>query len=210
MSSHKNYAKIKLKPCYPKITTCEKILLITSIPITFLGAQTDFLLQVLGTQITILGAIQFKKCFRLNDIRKHDIIATDIMDGISFEMWSEVLFRDLGEKVIRTKASGDLKADLIIEKKSKTVVQVKKLAHGKVGLKAVQESLEAKKNYKADTAMAITNQYFTATAQELARNNNVILLDRDNLTKFLEVARSRRFPNNLIKVLTPKSFKKFL
>lgn len=51
-------------------------------------------------------------------------------------------------------------------------------------MKAIQEAV-ASKGYYGDDAMVATNSFFTRQAKELARRNDVILWDRDDLVKTL-------------------------
>jgi restriction system protein len=44
---------------------------------------------------------------------------------------------------------------------------------------AIQEVVAAKAFYKANTAIVITNNFFTQSAINLAKVNHVILIDRD-------------------------------
>lgn len=55
----------------------------------------------------------------------------------------------------------------------------------KVGIKAVQEIVSAKNFYNAHRCMVITNNYFTDSAINLAKSNNVKLIDRDKLVAML-------------------------
>jgi len=109
------------------------------------------------------------------------IAEIDIMDGITFERYLEVLFRNLGYNVERTQASGDFGADLIIKRGGlSTVVQAKRYSKN-VGLKAVQEVVAAKKMYLCAGALVITNRDYTKQAIQLANMNSVELWDREKL-----------------------------
>ncbi|HNQ62188.1 MAG TPA: restriction endonuclease, partial [Bacteroidia bacterium] len=41
------------------------------------------------------------------------------------------------------------------------------------------------KHYSASKAIVVTNNYFTKGAIDLARSNNVILIDKDKLNKLM-------------------------
>ncbi len=73
---------------------------------------------------------------------------------------------------------------MLSNNEKKIVVQAKRYKK-KVGLKAVQEVVSAKNYYKADECWVITNNYFTAPAVKLAQSNNVSLIDRDLLIKWM-------------------------
>lgn len=192
---------IKLKPYSIKLTSGEKWLLGLGLPFLIYGATTHTLWGVL-TEAFIPGGIYARKAYRLHRIRRQDIQNTDSMDGGSFEIWLEILFKDLGQKTIRTPLSGDKGADLIIETKNgKTVIQAKKKAIGAVDKNAITEVLKAKIYYKANHAAAITNQYFGPSAKRLAAEHGVQLWERHDLVEFLHSARLKRFPYSLRKHL---------
>lgn len=54
-----------------------------------------------------------------------------------------------------------------------------------IGIKAVQEIVSAKTQYKAEESWVITNNYFTDPAKKLAAANNVNLINRDKLIKWM-------------------------
>jgi hypothetical protein len=108
------------------------------------------------------------------------------LSGHEFESFLEKLFTKMGYKAIKTKGSGDQGADLLIEKfGEKTVVQAKNYTE-KVSNGAVQEVVAAIKHYKADKGMVVTTNYFQPSAHELAKSNNIQLIDRNQLKKWIE------------------------
>src|SRR5436305_1624803 len=120
------------------------------------------------------------------------IAEIDIMDGITFERYLEVLFCSLGYSVERTQASGDFGADLIIKREGvSTVVQAKRYSKN-VGLKAVQEVVGSKRMYFCTGAMVVTNRDYTKQAIELAKTNSVELWNRENLIKAILSSKNRR------------------
>lgn len=105
----------------------------------------------------------------------------DKMSGDEFENYLFYVFLELGYRVEKTPCSGDYGADLIIVKeKIKTVVQAKRY-NSCVSLGAVQEILGAKGYYDADEALVVTNNFYTTSAKNLAKKNNVKLWDRGHL-----------------------------
>ena len=105
----------------------------------------------------------------------------DIMSPAEFEEFITKLFSELGYSAKRTKSSGDQGADVIAEKDGeKIAIQVKHYSKP-VGNKAVQEVVSSMKYYNAQKSMVITTNYFTKSAQELAKANRVTLWDRDVL-----------------------------
>lgn len=108
----------------------------------------------------------------------------DRMSGEQFERYCRSYFRLHGYYRIRTtQKTRDYGADLIMHKGlHKVVVQAKRYDHN-IGVFAIQQALAAKAYYNADTAMVITNQYFTSSAIRLAEVNDVKLFDRSSLFK---------------------------
>lgn len=125
--------------------------------------------------------------FNINDFNCVNRINTinNIRDGYKFEHSLDNIFNKLGYESIVTKASGDQGADLIIIRNGiKTVVQSKYYT-GSVGNKAVQEVYSAINFYNANNAMVVTNSIFTKSAVELAKANNIILIDGIELYKII-------------------------
>ena len=77
--------------------------------------------------------------------------------------------------------SGDFGVDIIIENEFvKIGVQAKRYTNT-VGNSAIQEIVAGMKHYNLDKGMVVTNNYFSRSAIELAKDNNVILWDRNTL-----------------------------
>lgn len=110
----------------------------------------------------------------------------DGMGGYEFEVFMEHVCEQLGYSVYRTKSSGDQGADLILTSKdrTKTAVQIKRYS-SKVSNGAVQEVVASKGFYNCTEGMVVTNSYFTNSAKQLAKANNIDLIDRDELTKMI-------------------------
>ncbi len=102
----------------------------------------------------------------------------DNMTGIEFERYIENLLSKIGYNVFRTPSSGDQGVDIIAEDESKRriAIQTKKYKD-KVGNYAVQEVAAGRKYYKCSEAWVITNSTFTVSAIQLAKANNVKLID---------------------------------
>ena len=127
----------------------------------------------------------FKKSLLAGEPSK-TMLDLDVLTGIEFEHFLVKIFEKMGYKCEVTKASGDFGADLLLNKVGvRTVVQAKRY-DDKVSPKAVQEAVAAIRQYDADDAMVVTTNYFTKGANELADNNNVKLVDRDKIEKWLK------------------------
>ncbi len=115
-----------------------------------------------------------------------DICTVDLMSGIDFERFVCDLFDKLGYGVRHTKISGDQGVDIVATQGSRIVAIQTKCQKAKVGNSAVQEVVAGKVMYNANECMVVTNSFFTQSAVELARQNEVILWDRKELIKRIE------------------------
>lgn len=110
----------------------------------------------------------------------------DKMTGEEFEEFLELHFKKEGYKTNLTPKTGDYGADLVVKKgREKIVVQAKRWNQN-VGVEAVQQAVASIKYYKAHRAMVITNSSFTENARNLAKANNVTLIDRKDILKLTE------------------------
>ena len=107
----------------------------------------------------------------------------DRLSGEAFEEYLYVQFRRLGYRVRFTEASHDYGADLILKKRGKCIVVQAKRYDRNIGITAVQEAAASVAYYEADQAMVVTNQYFTKSAWNLARQNDVILWTREDIRR---------------------------
>jgi len=71
----------------------------------------------------------------------------------------------------------------------------------RVGVGAIQEISSAKNYYKADRTAVVTNNYFTDSAKELAKVNNVKLIDRDALYRLINKRAGIHQRRNKVRVL---------
>jgi restriction endonuclease Mrr len=108
------------------------------------------------------------------------------LNGHQFEEFLVKLFDSMGYKSKKTKGSGDQGADLILEKFGETTVVQAKNYSNKVNNKSVQEVVASIKHYKADKGMVVTTNYFQKSAEELAKSNNIELIDYPKLKKLIE------------------------
>lgn len=109
----------------------------------------------------------------------------DSLDGFEFEDYLDGLFKSYGYTCEELPYTNDYGADLIISKGGDRIVIQAKNYSGNVGNKAVQEVISAKSYYKCEVAMVITNSQFTRNAIEMAKNTDVILIDRFKLINIL-------------------------
>lgn len=108
------------------------------------------------------------------------------MDGYDFENCSANLLLNNGfSNVEVTQYSGDFGVDIIAYKDDiKYAIQCKKYS-SPVGIKAVQEVIASKAMNDCHVAVVLTNNFFTNSAKELAKKNNVLLWDRNKLKELI-------------------------
>lgn len=115
-----------------------------------------------------------------------DLSTVDKMEGLEFERFTAQIYANLGYSTKVTQAAGDFGADVIAHKNGKTTAIQCKRYSGAVGITAVQEVIGSLAYYKADQGAVVTNSHFTSAAKELARRNNVQLIDRKQLEKLIK------------------------
>lgn len=110
----------------------------------------------------------------------------DEMDGYNFENCSANLLLNNGFNNVKvTQYSGDFGVDIIAYKDDiKYAIQCKKYS-SPVGIKAVQEVIGSKTMNDCHIAVVLTNNFFTSSAKELAKKNNVLLWDRNKLKELI-------------------------
>lgn len=116
---------------------------------------------------------------------KLSISEIDKMNGKEFEQATKNLFKNQGYKTILTTYSNDQGADLILERFGEKIAVQAKRYSGKVPNKAIQEIVTAKQYYDCNEAWVVTNSYLTKQAKELAKKNNVEIIERNKLEKML-------------------------
>jgi restriction endonuclease Mrr len=114
------------------------------------------------------------------------------MSGPQFERFMADLFRQKGYAVEETPLSGDQGVDLILPDLDgkRVVIQLKRWT-GPVGNKAIQATFAGMAHYQADEGWVITTSTFTKSARELARSTRVRLIDKDELTDWLDGLREK-------------------
>lgn len=130
----------------------------------------------------------------------------DKMEGHEFERFCAALLLKNGfEKVTVTPGSGDQGVDVLAYKEGiKYGIQCKCYSSD-IGNKAVQEAYAGKTFYDCHVGVVLTNRWFTASARELARKNNILLWDRQKLLALIEADKgTAQKPNRIEKA--PKVF----
>lgn len=122
--------------------------------------------------------------------RNAELLSIDQMSGTEFEEYTAFLLEQNGfSKVKVTKQYGDQGIDVIAQKDNiKYGIQCKRWKKN-VGNKAVQEVYAGIGYYKLDRAIVFTNSQFTKSAQELAKQLDVELWNRTQLSGMIETYR---------------------
>ena len=119
---------------------------------------------------------------------EHKIMTSqfDYMDGHSFEYFCADVLRQNGYSDVKvTQGSGDQGVDILAERDNiKYAIQCKHYSQP-VGNKAVQEIYTGMRFYHCHVGIIMTNNYFTQSAKDLAKENGIVLWDREYLLKFL-------------------------
>ena len=119
-------------------------------------------------------------------IGKITIDDIDTMGGLEFESFVASLFAKYGYSTEVTKASGDQGVDVIAKKNQNKIAIQAKCYGGKVTNSAIQEVVAGMRIYNCQKGLVATNNYFTDSAIELAKSNDVILWDRDMLIRKID------------------------
>ncbi|MDE6412309.1 MAG: restriction endonuclease [Eubacterium sp.] len=115
----------------------------------------------------------------------------DKMNGYEFEQFTGKLLKNIGyENVVVTPKSNDYGIDVTCNKDGKKFAIQCKCYSSKLGNSPVQEAVAGKQYYKCDVGVVLTNNYFTENAKELANANGILLWDRTELAKMLQLEKS--------------------
>lgn len=118
-----------------------------------------------------------------NNIAIDDV---DMMTGVEFENFIAYLFKKMGYSVSITQASSDQGIDIIATKNGIQLgIQVKRYSSS-VSNKAIQEVVAGIHYYQLQKSVVITNNYFTSSAIELGKMNDVIMWDRNILKEKID------------------------
>lgn len=113
--------------------------------------------------------------------KKYRIEDVDIMSGAQFEHFISELFEAMGYNTYITPPSGDQGVDVIAKKGAAKIAIQAKCYSSTVGNHAIMEAVAGAKYYNANKVMVVTNNFFTKSAQDLAKSNNVTLWNRTEL-----------------------------
>lgn len=125
----------------------------------------------------------------------------NVVTGEDFELFLMDVFKHLGYDVKHLGKSGDQGADLILKKNDISYVVQAKFYKNKLGNTPVQEIIGALKYYDVKNGVVVTNSMFTKGAYELAKVNNVILVDGKGLEKLITYISSDNHDEDYLKLV---------
>lgn len=155
---------------------------------------TIILLPFILIYYLIRGIVKLikKKRWEKNGLRDKRLLLSlqisdiDLMEGYAFEDYLKSLFFYDGYGAQLTTKSKDYGADLILTKDDERIVVQAKRYNKIVGIKSVQEVIGAKKHYDATDSMVVTTSKFSSEAEQIAKENGVRLVDRDELIEIIK------------------------
>lgn len=113
------------------------------------------------------------------------VIAIDSMSGLEFEKYIARLLNKQGYTHISLTERYDYGIDIVAEKDGiRYGIQTKRYT-GLVKAEAVRQVVTALNKYKCHKAMVITNSSFSRVAQELAKSNDCLMVDRSKLAQWI-------------------------
>jgi|GEM_PF-2650738 len=120
----------------------------------------------------------------------------DVEDGYQFEELIGELFSKKGYNVKLTSKSGDQGIDIVLTDNSGTKIGVQtKYYKGTVSNSAIMQVVGGLKVYNCKKAIVVTNSIFSKSACELAKHNNVLLIDANNFNDFFDSDYLSDMPN---------------
>jgi restriction system protein len=142
---------------------------------------------VIGGFLLLIAGLRFANAreeARL--IRSIQLSGIDDMSGIDFERYLQRLLEARGYVVQCTPASNDFGVDLVASSnRQRIAIQVKR-SRNRISRRAVSDAVAAKTHYGCNSAMVITNNYFTRGAAILAQSTDCSLVDRSALAEWIK------------------------
>ena len=145
---------------------------LTAAEMVTLGRSRDEVLKAIEVQIALASATQ-------NPFAKF----SDDFTPREFETFCAETLREHGWDARVTQQSRDQGVDVVASKAGRRVVLQCKLYSSPVGNKAVQEAAAGRAHEQADFGIVVSNNRYTASAEELASTNRVLLLHYRDLPK---------------------------
>lgn len=161
----------------------------------FTEKYTYGLAIIVAVSVVVLSLVIVLVIFRLIRAKRiYDAITlaeVDTMDGLEFERFLANLLRKKGFTDVKLTEKYDYGIDIIAQKDGiKWGIQAKRYSTP-VKADAVRQAYTALKHYGCLRAMVITSNTYTKPAQQLAKDNDIALIDRQTLSEWIyEVGRA--------------------
>lgn len=153
----------------------------------------------LGILAKLISIINNKKQLVDSGINKMDSV-----DGKTFKKYIEDLFIKLGFKIEIPLYLSNL-ADFIAYKNGlKFVVQAKHYRR-KVSIKTIKKIIIAKRYHSCNQSIVITNSYYTDKAIKFAKENDIILWNRNDIAKALLFIKNNNEKTNIANSVYPST-----
>ena len=139
-----------------------------------------------------IGSWWYRRLRAKRIFEAYTIANFDAMDGLKFEQYLAELLRRRGFTGVRLTERYDLGIDIIARKDGVTWGVQAKRYNGLVKAAAIRQAYTALARYKCNRAMVISNSTYSRPAKLLAQDTNSILIDREELSKWIYEASTGR------------------
>ena len=154
------------------------------LPYIYFGGTALLIVFVFFIIRTFVKRLRIKKVFTMSDI--------DNMGGVKFEYYLADILRKLGYKDVRVTEKYDLGIDIIAIKDGVTWGIQAKRYNSMVKASAVRAAYTALSHYGCERAIVVTNNYYSNPAKTLAASTSTILIDRDELARWVYEVNQQR------------------
>jgi len=113
----------------------------------------------------------------------------DQMNEAVFERYLALLFTRMGYQVRRVNYADNVSTLVATGHGMSYVIQARRNRR-KVGIRAIEDAIATRKHLKCERAIVVTNNYFSSQARQMAKANQVITMDRNDLIKELSRIKS--------------------
>lgn len=135
--------------------------------------------------LAVLTGVMLFAYLKHRKARAIRISGVDAMDGWVFEKYVVRLLKSRGFKQVTITEKYDLGIDIIAVKDGEQWgIQVKR-NKGKTKALSVRQVITAMNHYKCTRAMVVSNSFYTGAAKQLAKANDCVLINRDELSRWI-------------------------
>ena len=147
------------------------------LPYIYIGGLALLIVIIFFVIRFFIKRLRIKKVFTMSDI--------DNMGGVKFEYYLADILRKLGYKDVIVTEKYDLGIDIIAIKDGVTWGIQAKRYNSMVKASAVRAAYTALSHYGCERALVVTNNYYSNPAKTLAASTSTILVDRDELARWV-------------------------